>query len=53
MQPLELQRSLHFQLTKKALPTSLKEEAAVFAALEAAAVGRSVLLVVDDASDIA
>ena len=41
----ELQRSIHFQLTGNPLPAALREESEVFAALQAAAMGRAVLLI--------
>ena len=42
----ELQRSLHFQLQRTTLDPSLREEEEVFAALQAAAADRTVLLVI-------
>ena len=44
----ELQRSLHFQLVQSVMETSLRGEEA-FAALQTAAAGRNLLLLVDDA----
>ena len=41
----ELQRSLHFQLQRGSLDPSLRQEEEVFAALQAAATGRNVLLI--------
>ena len=42
----ELQRSIHFQLTGTPLPAALREESEVFAAIQAAAMGRAVLLII-------
>ena len=45
----DLHKSLHFQLTNTALPASLRETSEIFAALQEAAVGQNLLLVIDDA----
>ena len=45
----DLHKSLYFQLTNTVLPASLRETSEVFAALQEAAVGQNVLLVIDDA----
>merc|ERR550514_1234957 len=45
----DLQKSLYFQLTNSQLPANLREESEVFAALQTAAVDKSVLCVIDDA----
>ena len=45
----DLHKSLYFQLTNTALPALLRETSEVFAALQEAAVGQNVLLVIDDA----
>merc|ERR550514_1312605 len=45
----DLQKSLYFQLTNSQLPANLRGESEVFAALQAAAVDKSVVCVIDDA----